>query len=421
MLKIKKKELKRSWNLEKGEKVYFTLIFSIMFLSMTIPLLANFTQGFFIDVTTFEVDKESYYYDEDIFINATWDLTYNPRTEINYIQIQIYDMFGDIIWNSPQYDDIGIFSNNWTISIQNLDFPFLNSSNYFSIRMFYYYLEIATMNKATSFLETIQVQILKKEPTCQLIGFNSYITYNETLDFKAKFFINSTNLANEDISFKVDFNSSIIYEANFTTDINGEINLTISSDQLEVGENILIFEILNNVIYNNTIFQFNITLGKIHIYSEIIDFKDVLNQGADLEAEVQYYYYFNNTRYNLNYYPIIIKIFDNNTLLYSNVFTTDEAGALEIEIPQLDFDIDQGTVNVHLISQETEKYESDFIILVVRIVKPQGIDPETQNYLPFAVIGTLGVIVGIIGYFGVKGYLKKNKPQDSSELSTSLD
>ena len=40
-----------------------------------------------------EVDKEDYYINEVIFINASWELYYNELTENVYVQIQIYKNF----------------------------------------------------------------------------------------------------------------------------------------------------------------------------------------------------------------------------------------------------------------------------------------------------------------------------------------
>ena len=70
----------------------------------------------------FNTNKESYYIDEDVIINATWDLYYEPAlNEIAFVQVRLIHENGSLLWNSSEYHEIGEFQYNWSVSIFDLN------------------------------------------------------------------------------------------------------------------------------------------------------------------------------------------------------------------------------------------------------------------------------------------------------------
>ncbi len=144
--------------MKKKAKIFSILLFS-MFVLLTAPFSVKFVEGFSIDLTTFETDKDVYYFDEDIFINSTWENIYNPSTEISYVQVCIY--YGiNLIWNSPEHSDVGFNSENWTVSIQELDFSGYGTSNYLDVIMWYYNFNAATNTQVTALLIGLIIGII---------------------------------------------------------------------------------------------------------------------------------------------------------------------------------------------------------------------------------------------------------------------
>ncbi len=153
-------------------------------------------------------DKEQYYIDDKIIINASWELNYNIITEISYIQVQIYDNYNNLIWNSSIYDNIGNFYMNWTINIQNLNLSFFCHSINLSVKFYIYLFNIEEMEEVfNEFLEEIEIVILKRTISCQLFGFNNNIFYGDNLKIKARFYDNvldtSYYLVNHTVEFKI--------------------------------------------------------------------------------------------------------------------------------------------------------------------------------------------------------------------------
>lgn len=225
--------------------------------------LVNFAKGFYCNLIFLETDKEIYYNDESIKINASWELEYNNSAEISFIQIQIYDFFNNIQWNSSKYYESGKNYDSWTINIQDLDLTFMNYSNILYVKFFYYNYEIASGVELSEFLKIIEIKTIKRNVSCELIDFTNHIRHGENICFKARFYNtslnNNSNLINYLISFKVISNEIILYKNNYTTNSSGIIEIFISSlTNLTVGLNYLIFTISGNEIYNDSNFEFKL-------------------------------------------------------------------------------------------------------------------------------------------------------------------
>ena len=123
-------------------KTKYVLI--LLLFSSTILSLPQNVKGFYWFLEYMETNKNTYCIDEQVHINASWTLTYNPANEISYIQIQIFNSYDDKIWNTSEYTEIGSIEKNWTIEIQELDLDFSNYTNTLYIKCFSFYFQIDT-------------------------------------------------------------------------------------------------------------------------------------------------------------------------------------------------------------------------------------------------------------------------------------
>ncbi len=233
--------------------LFFVLIGSFKF--------ADYAKGYLYNLYSLEIDKETYFNDESIRIKASWELSYNDSREISYVQIQIYNVSNNIIWESSQYSDIGYKEENWIVDIQSLNLQFGNYSNTLYIKFFLHYLEITSFNEINAFLKTIEFEIVKRNASCELIGFKNHIKYGEDMSFKVRFYNGSLThdsyLVNHSVEFKIISNQIILFKKDYITDSSGIIEIFIPSiTNLSIGANSLISTILENKLYNSKQFEF---------------------------------------------------------------------------------------------------------------------------------------------------------------------
>jgi hypothetical protein len=324
--------------LSKNVNVKKKLIFLILIISLIELLsISNSVIGFEVNLYNIEVDKDNYYPNEIIKIIASWTLDYNPINEEAYVQVRISDEFDIVIWNSSKYDKIGNFTKNWSVNIDFLNLTLKNHTRYLYIKFLSVYHQIGTMEIISNFLETIKVKIRKRIPFCQLIGFKDQITYGDNLIFQARFFDNlienNSFLNNQLIIFLIRSNNSIIFQSNFTTNYLGSIDIFISSvDHLNLGVNKLILKLVNNNVYNDSKFQYEVFLKRNPIYIDIISFKEDLGKHEDMIIKLFYYYFFNNTLYPLENQGIELIILGDQNITYTQVYNTDLFGILSVAV-----------------------------------------------------------------------------------------
>jgi len=239
------------------------ILFILLISVIGIFNLAKNGRAYYTYIWYFNTDNDTYYNDETIHINASWDLDYNPSFEVSYIRIMVYDKSDKLLWNSSLYDQIGThLEGEWNIKIQDLDLPFNNTSNTLSIRFFYYFYSLALI--AEYFIETIEIQVIKRNITCELIDFQPYLNYEEVLDFKARFYSleNNSNLVNHIVTVKIISENKIRYIKNITTNASGIIQVSIPSfENFTIGKNILIFELKGNNFFDYAIFEYEFSFG----------------------------------------------------------------------------------------------------------------------------------------------------------------
>jgi len=303
-------------------------------------LITKSAKSFSFDVFVFTSDKDIYYNNENININASWELIYDPGHEISYFQVQVFDIFDNILWNSSEHHEIGYSEKNWTINIEFLNISFSNYTNTLFIKLYHFYKDQnGAGGSVNAFRGIIIINVLKRNVMCQLIGLKSVLKYGDYNFFTAKFYSTDNNsyLVNETFHFEIISNKKILYQNNFTTNESGEISFNISTiSHLNLGENKIIFNIRNNMIYNNATFSYEILVEKLAIFVEILRFDNNLENDHLITIKL-YFYFFNQSIKPLKNQILKTIIYNDLTLEYEDEFKTNQSGYVDIKISPNNF------------------------------------------------------------------------------------
>ena len=182
---------------------------------IVLPLVLFFNsvinaKGFYVNLIYFETDKTFYYCDEQLIINASWELDYNPTTEISFIQIQIYNESNYLLWNSSKYYERGRSEKIWILNFQDFDISFNNKSIKLFVKFFLYFIEIVSGSEISTFLSTIEIEAAEKKSYIAQVYLNGIdksieksieISWNNPLNISITYkdqdmgsFINSANV-----------------------------------------------------------------------------------------------------------------------------------------------------------------------------------------------------------------------------------
>ncbi|MBY8989346.1 MAG: hypothetical protein KGD58_01210 [Candidatus Lokiarchaeota archaeon] len=389
------------------------LIFIILLVFLIeIPCYLESVKGYYCEVYNLETDKSSYYTNEIIELNATWELDYNPFTENGYIQINIYDSLDTLIWNSSKYYEIGLFTKQWSINTSELRTTFSNYSNNIIIEIYFYFwggeLEHPDLK------DSEEITIIKRIPMCQLIGFKDRLNYGEELAFTARFCDNTIEngslLINQIVSFMISFNNSIIFKDNFTTNQLGIIEMTLGSFvHLNVGLNALIFKIMQNNIYNNTIFQYEILVEKNPVFINVINIEDLKVKEEDLIIQLYCYYFFNDSMTPLNNQSIKVEISYNQSLIFSKSYNTNVTGFLSITISQTILSFTREFEDILLILEYNGNsfLQSNTTSLILSIDGSKGRSSQNLNVFLIVTFSILSIVIPLPLLYRFKKERKK--------------
>lgn len=302
---------------------------------LIIILLTKSVKGFSYNNTSLVTDKDTYYTHENIKINASWELYYDSGFESSFIQIQIIDIFDEILWNSAKYYSIGITEKNWTVNIQVLNITYSNFSNVLFIKMFNYYENYETILVVEAFREISTVNLIKRSITCQLTGLKSILIFGDSNLFTGCFSNTetSTRLINETFLLITTYNKEIFFQINLTTNESGEIAFNISTiSHLNLGRNEIIFSMKNNVLYNDTTFSYEIFVKKIPVFVDITNFEDNLEDANIIKIQLYYYYFLNQSEKPIENEKIKLVFYTNLILEYESNLMTNQSGFVNINI-----------------------------------------------------------------------------------------
>ena len=367
--------------------------------------------GFSCSNTLLVTDKNTYNNNENIYLNGSWGLYYDSGFEISYVQVQITNIFDDILWNSSNYYTIGIAHQNWTIPIQFLNLTFTNYPCRIYIKLFNYYENFNSNDVVGTYKEIITVNITKRDVDCELTDFKSDLLYGESNLFTAQFYSGNTSfyLENETLQCLIKSNDEIIYQTNFTTDKDGMLSFNISTlNHLGLGRNNMSFSIKDNPYYLDTTFSYEIYVKKIPVYVEITNFVNTTEEGGPIKIQL-FYYYLNASQKPLENKNLKIKVYSNSILEYEEMLMTNQTGLVNITILPSIFNFNVGDkivyVDVDVIFNGTIYLENRTMSLSFQIQNFQY--HSNYNSFYFVNICLLSILTSLFTSIGLKAY--KNK------------
>ena len=239
------------------------LLLIILFFLIGQHNITKYSAAFPCNLIYINSDRQIYYFDDEIILNASWDLNYDPGIQVSYITIQIFNSQNVNIWESPHYDEIGIYEGNWTIDIKSLNLSLSNSSCFLYIKLFLYFYDFFNSDYIYDYLQVIQIQVVKKEISYQISGFKNHIREADNLDFYLQFFIDSleniTYIVNETISLELIKNDRILYSQFFTSNQEGIIHISLYNiTEITNGANKIKIIIDSNPLFNTLILEFDL-------------------------------------------------------------------------------------------------------------------------------------------------------------------
>ncbi len=207
-------------------------------------------------------DKETYYMDDILYMNASWTLNYTaqPLPVDAFLQICLFNSSDALVWNSSEYHDITtelIFEELHLIDL-NLPLPMPNNLYHFKLRFCYYFHE---SDRDDSYLETFTYyfNLSKKGSSClsvhDLTLDNQDYFLNDTINLHASWTLNYTAQSPSVYAFiqicLLNSTGFLIWNSvEYHTPLYNEVNLEVN------------LSTLNIIMVNST----NLFFFKIHLY-----------------------------------------------------------------------------------------------------------------------------------------------------------
>ena len=394
-------------NNKNVKKKIKAVIFLYFFLG--IILIPNSILGFSCSNTSLVTDKIAYNIDEKIYLNASWELYYDSGFEVSYVQIQVTNIYDNIIWNSSNYYTIGMSQKNWTIDIQFLNLTLTNNSSWIYIKLFNYYKNFNTNGVVSTYREVIAINIIKRDVECELTNFKSDLIYGESNLFRAKFYSVNTSfcLINETLQFLIMNYDKVIYQTNFTTDKDGMVSFNISTvKHLGLGRNEVSYIIKNNSYYFDSTFSYELYVRKIPVYVEITNLVNKIEEGSLIKIQLFFYSFTANIK-PLENENLKIIVYSNTSLEYEEMLKTNHTGFVNISIlPFLfNFKEENKIFYVDVIFNGTSYLENRTITLSFQIQNFR--DPRNDSSFNIVNVCLLIVLTSLFTSIGLKVYKHK--------------
>ena len=297
-------------------------------------------------------------------------------------------------------------------SIYDLNLDLTNTPKDLYIKFYYFYFD-ESMFIEEFFLITKKIDIIKKNVSCELTNFKDSIEPEESLIFDARFYdaLNYSNLVGKNITFTTKVDNMTVYQDSYLTNSSGMIHLNLTvNEELSLGHNYLIFKLKNDDIYNNSIFIYEVIVGKIPVYTDIIEFKDEVEYSEEIEILLYYYDLFNNPLQNET---IKISLYGEDHLLFENETKTNELGILSMNLT-LEFYNKYQEYELSFIFNGTTSLRNSTLILNISIIQePVNQKTHEPNIVLPVSIGIVIVAAILIIYY----MKKKKKPMSLADMT----
>ena len=308
----------------------------------------------------FETNQYEYYTDEVLKINASWALNYSDSEGDAFVKVKLMDESDNISWCSREFHEVGIMKRNWSLNIDSLNLTQTIPMSRLKVRLLYYYYGDEMGIVEDQILDELEIEILKKNVTIEIIDYEKELIYGESQNITIKFLdsVNLTGLRNIPIKVGIISNNQAFTENVLITNSNGTINFMLSTySELRTGSNTVNFNFEGNAIYSEVNISLPIHVNKLNVNLEIISQKCNITENDSFEMEFQLYYFLNDQKEFLNNKLIKVEIFRKQLLIYSHLIKIFENGKLFINISYSQIATVNGFIElrIELTLNETDK------------------------------------------------------------------
>jgi len=353
-------------NLKRKSKIILILFFLAQF-TIIIPNVIAVLQ---INILNFNTDKNEYFTDEDIIIEASWILNYNPIEEWAYVQIQLYNNLDQLLWCSEQNDSMGIINKTWNVNILDLNFSFSENPINFSV-IFYLFHMVGEEIFSSGPIATKSIQISKKLISCSLFNYKERINYGEPIDFQALFYNITDTITyypdNLSITLELYKANESVFSQNYNT-VNGWINVNISTTTfLIVGKIELRLIASENSFYFGNVFNYDLEVEQLNLFCSLYNYIEKINYGEPIDFQALFY----NITDTITYYPdnlsITLELYKANESVFSQNYNTVN-GWINVNISTTTFLI-VGEIELRLIASENSFYFDNIFSYSLKVQK----------------------------------------------------
>ncbi len=409
------------------------LIALLLFVSV-LGLISSVRGGsaHFVYVEEFATDKTLYYPTDDIKINLTWSNFYIPP-DYQAVRVEIRNSSDYVLWDSGWNDTItgeppDYLTEDWEISVQSIT----DKPEALQVRVCGYYTDFAIYDDYF-IIDVIDIEIVKKNVSCQVTGFQDNLDYGVNCNFNATFTdFENISLINQLIYIEHVSNSYYSLKNDITNEL-GVINVSLVAN--ETGTHLIKLFIKDNPIYNDSVFMFYFNVEKFLILHNLNGFSDIVYDDEDFEFGMYFYYVINGTVYDLKYCYLDFEIYNGDEFLSKNVYRTNNVGIVSIiiskevlgEYNSLRFEIGlNGTdvfeesdfeLNIEVKEQSDTEEEGDDI---KEDEKKSKEDEKKEESLDLSVVyiiifvGSIASILSVVGFFV---YKKRTAPVSLEDLT----
>ncbi|MFO8019350.1 MAG: hypothetical protein R6U96_11995 [Promethearchaeia archaeon] len=183
--------------MRKKEYIALCFVFLVIFLKFN-----SNVNGLLLIDSSLTTDRDMYYLDETMKINASWNLRAEENEDC-YFQIEINNSQDDILWRSTRYYEEGFIQKKCEVKVSDLNYTEFVNTDHVSINLICY--ESKGGGPFSSILvETKPIQLLKNISLLTTDKNRYYL--NETMKINASWNLRAEE--NEDCYFQIEINNS---------------------------------------------------------------------------------------------------------------------------------------------------------------------------------------------------------------------
>ncbi|TFG17428.1 MAG: hypothetical protein EU533_08305, partial [Promethearchaeota archaeon] len=298
-----------------------TIIIGLILATLFLVIYPKKGEALYFNLYDLSTNKTEYYTYETIEIHSNWTY-YFSEEEFGFVQIQIFNESGTILWVSQEYSNRSTYMDiNLNVSLGDLNYKFDKPQDLLDVKLFIFYDDGERI--ISTFQETVQVTIFSSGVFnfSMQIDKESYQYYDTLILYSSWYLLHNSIYETANLSFQLrDKNQNIVWISDLFSFIGADsclLSINFSILDLELNESYNNFSMIAIYSNYNTFLNENSTTILNQVFFQIFSKNDFKIDLFDLSTDkIEYYHY------------ETIEIHANWTYYYSE----DEIGFVQIQI-----------------------------------------------------------------------------------------